>query len=155
MKKKLMPGERGINILVLAACLVFVVESAKLFRQDPTPYSMGAMPLFLSILCTCCCLVTLISGLRAEKSIYPSFKERLRATIQHVLPRDILVIFGLFIAYCASLSVFKFILATPIFLWCCMTYLAKGNYLKNILYSGVTSLFIVVIFRYLFKVILP
>lgn len=153
--KKLMPGEIGINILVLAICLVFAVESAKLYAQDPTPYSMGAMPLFLSILCTICSIWTLVAGLRAEKLVFASFKERLRAIQAHVVPMDILVIFGLFIAYCGSLSVFKFVVSTPVFLWCCMTYLARGNYLKNILYSGLTSAFIIIIFRYVFKVILP
>jgi len=153
--KKLLPGERGLNYILFIVCAIFFIESLKLYQKDPTPYSYGAIPLLLSFLCMVCCAWTFVGNQKAEKPKYASVREQLNAVRLHVAPKDIVVIFVFFIAYCFGLTILRFVVCTPLFLWACMSYLSGGKYLKNILYSGLTTAFILVIFRFVFKVILP
>ena len=60
------------------------------------------------------------------------------------------------IAYCIMLSFgIGFVIASPVFLWVSMTYLSKGRFVKNIFYTMLVMLFIVVVFNLVFKVVFP
>ena len=49
----------------------------------------------------------------------------------------------------------SFYIATALFLWGSMTYLMKGSYLKNILWTAILIVFAVVVFRMIFGVVFP
>jgi hypothetical protein len=46
-------------------------------------------------------------------------------------------------------------IATPIFLWCTMSFLSRGKFVKNLLWTALCMLFIYLVFRVLFSVVLP
>ena len=82
--------------------------------------------------------------------------EMFKKTLNYMFPMDVLVIFILIILYCVALYVgLGFNFATPVFLWCGMSYLMRKNYIKNLLWTALCMAFILLVFSVLFSVVLP
>lgn len=150
-------GEKGFAVVLLVIGLFFTWQSYLMFREDPVASSYGAVPLFLSGLITLLALLIIITD-RKKKS--PStgkpLKEAVHLALFHVARKDILVMLGLIALYCLALYLNAgFMIATPVFLWVSMTYLSRGNYLKNILWTAICMVFIFLVFKVLFAVVLP
>ena len=59
-------------------------------------------------------------------------------------------------AYCVLLANgIPFIVSSPIFLWAAMTYLERGNFVKNILFTAIVMAFVILVFKVGFHVVLP
>ena len=82
--------------------------------------------------------------------------ERVKKAVEYVIPMDVIVTVLAIVAYCVMLYFdLGFYIATPIFLVGLMTYLAKGKFLKNLLWTALVMLFAFVVFRLVFGVIFP
>lgn len=151
------PGEKGFSVVLLVIGLFFTWQSWLLYREEPTASSYGAVPLFCSLLIVLFSIGILITD-RHKKSINSGLKgkEVIRNSVKHLFNKDILVMLVLVLLYCIALYVGAgFMFATPVFLWLTMTYLSRGNYLKNLLWTALCMIFIYLVFKVLFSVVLP
>ena len=46
-------------------------------------------------------------------------------------------------------------ISSPVFLWASMTYLERGNFVKNILFTAIVMAFVILVFKVGFHVVLP
>lgn len=157
MDNKFKPGEKGFAGLLLLFGLYFFYESVKLYKLDPRPSAYGAVPMFVSGLISVFSLAVIISD-RNKKSETEGMilNKKIIKTFEYAVPKDVLVILVLIALYCMALYMgFGFIPVTSGFLWLAMCYLMKKSYAKNILWTLCCMVFIIVVFKYLFKVVLP
>ena len=154
---KFKAGEKGFAVFLLLFGLYFFGESVKLYKMDARPSSFGAVPLFLSGLIIIFSLVIIISDRKKiSETKGMSLGEKAWVTLRYILPKDVLVIVIFIVLYCIGLYLgIGFILGTSIFLLGSMTYLMKKNFVKNIFWTACSMIFIVVVFKYIFSVVLP
>lgn len=159
MENKLKPGEKGFSIVFLLFGLGALIESIKLFMKDPNSYSFGALPLFLSI-CIVICMLKIIfienKRTQSKESNGLSFGQKVQEAFKYIFSKDIIVVLVLMIAYCIALYIgLGFEISTTAFLYISMCYLMGGQYLKNIPYTVLSMVFILVVFKAIFRIILP
>lgn len=151
------PGEKGFAIFLLLIGLFFTWQSVILYQQAPGASSYGAVPLFCSAAIDILAIAILITD-RNKKSMNSGkpLKEAISNMAHHLFRRDIVVMVGLVLLYCVALYMnVGFMIATPIFLWIAMTYLGRGNMVKNLLWTAICMVFIYLVFQILFSVVLP
>lgn len=151
------PGEKGFAVFLLLIGLFFTWQSWLLYEQAPGASSYGAVPLFCSGAITVLAIIILITD-RSKKSVNSgkTIKEAAANMAHHLFKKDILVMLLLVLLYCIALYMnLGFMIATPIFLWLSMTYLGRGNRLKNLFWTAVCMGFIYLVFQVLFSVVLP
>jgi hypothetical protein len=102
-------------------------------------------------------LAILLTNLKKHTPLHGlALGQKLKTAFRTILPGDVLVIVGLGVAYCLALYLDAgFMIATPIFLWCTMSFLSRGKFVKNLLWTALCMLFIYLVFRVLFSVVLP
>ena len=156
-QKPYKPGEKGFAAFLLVIGLFFTWQSWKLYSSAPGASSYGAVPLFCSSFIDLMAILILITDRRkqSENSGLP-LGLILKNSMKHLFSPDILIMLALVLAYCIALYLGAgFMLAAPVFLWVGMSYLSRGNYLKNLLWTGLCMAFIYLVFRVLFSVVLP
>ena len=85
-----------------------------------------------------------------------SLKEKAAAVVKHLFSLDVLIMLVMIIAYCVLLANgITFIISSPVFLWASMTYLERGNFVKNILFTAIVMAFVILVFKVGFHVVLP
>lgn len=156
-KQPLKAGEKGFTLILLLAGLFFTWQSVLLYRQAPEASSYGAVPLFCSALIVVFALAILLEDWKKKTPISgQSIGRAIKAAFTDILPKDVLVMIALGALYCVAMYLnLGFMVATPVFLWCSMIYLSRGNYLKNLLWTALCMIFIYLVFRVLFSVVLP
>ena len=157
MQEKRKPGEKGFSIMLLIVGILALIESIRMFMKEPTSSSFGALPLFLSSVMVLFMLKIIFFEYRKTGSDKKGdFKDLFNSTIKYIFPKDIAVVFFLLIGYCLLLVFgLGFEIASTIFLIVAMTYLMRGHVLKNVIYTGLSMAFILVVFKTIFQVILP
>lgn len=157
MEKKTKPGEKGFPVLLLIVGIYITKESFKMYKRAPELSGYGTVPLFCGILMTVLAAIIIITNMfhKSEVSGLP-MKEQAVAVIKHLFSLDVLVMLALIIAYCVSMAFgAPFIVASPLFLWIAMSYLERGNYVKNIIYTVIVMAFVILVFEVGFSVVLP
>ena len=82
--------------------------------------------------------------------------EKIMKALAYALPLNVIIMLIAIVAYCVALvEGVSFYIATPAFLYFCMCYLMKKDYVKNILWTACVMAFIVLVFRMLFSVVFP
>ena len=142
------PGEIGFAVLgVLFGVLGYY------FAMDMTSEtysSPSVFPKLASLIIIACGGVSLY---RAIKRQAPPKGETVFA---YLLPRDVLVVLLMLVAYCVALPKLHFIPSSYAFMVAGMIYLHRGKKIvQSLIYSAIALLVLVVVFRYLFLVILP
>ena len=151
------PGEKGFAVFLLMFGLFFTWQSWKLYQNAPGASSCGSVPLFCSAIITILSLVVIVVDRKkpSENSGKP-VGEIVKTAMSYLLPKDVLVMVGLVVIYCITLYMgLGFLIVTPVFLWVSMVYLSRGNYAKNLLWTALCMLFIYLVFKVLFSVVLP
>ncbi len=151
------PGEKGFAVFWLLIGLFFTWQSILLYRQSPGASSYGAVPLFCSVLIDLFAVIIIVTD-RNKKS--PNSGQPIITAVKNAVSflaaHDVVVITAMVVLYCVALYMGAgFMLATPVFLWTGMTYLSRGNMLKNLIWTALCMLFIYLVFRILFSVVLP
>lgn len=158
MSNKIKPGEKSFSFVILVFSIIALIESVKLFNSDPTSSSAGALPLFLSGIMLIFTLKIILLEDRKTGSENESIdrKEQFICAVQYIFPKDIVVMFVFTSIYCLLLiSGFGFEISTILFLIASMTYLMGGQIVKNVIYTAILMVFILIVFQTVFKVILP
>lgn len=151
------PGERGFILLLLVLGIYITIESWKMYQDSPMLSGYGTVPLICGVLLSVLSAFALVRALMMESEIrgLPA-EEKAKKTVQHLFSRDVVITLGLIVLYCISMALgAPFIIATPVFLWVSMTYLRRGQYLKNVLYSAIVFAFVYLVFHVGFSVVLP
>ncbi len=158
MTNKIKPGEKAFSFIILIFSILALIESIRLFKSDPTSSSAGALPLFLSSIMLIFTLKIILLEDRKTGSENESIdrKEQFISAVQYIFPKDILVMFVFTLIYCLLLILgLGFVISTILFLIASMTYLMRGQIVKNVIYTAILMVFILIVFQTVFKVILP
>lgn len=143
------PGE-----IVFACMGVLLGVLGWYFAMDmggDTYSSPSVFPKIASTVIILCGSSTLLKALK--KSPPPADSE---SAFSYLLPKDVLVMLLMLIAYCVILPHLHFIPSSYLFMVAGMIYLQHGkNIVRSLIYSAIALLVLVIIFRYLFLVILP
>ena len=154
-QKELQTGERGLSYILIALGLFAVYAAAKISGSKLTISSPGAFPLFISSL-------LLIFGIwiwgekrKFSPDQYSGYGEKMKALGELIFTKDVVVIISLLFLYSIGMNFLGFPIATLAFLWVGISYLKRGNLLRNLLISLLNLGVILFIFKLIFKVILP
>jgi hypothetical protein len=153
----LQPGEKGFTCFLLLVGLFFTWQSWLLYCKDPGASSYGAVPLACSSLIVFFALATIFVD-RKKKTPVSGFSlgKMAKEVFLSALPQDLFVMLCMVLVYSVGLYLnLGFMIITPVFLWCGMSYLSRGDYLKNLLWTALCMGFIYVVFKLLFSVVLP
>ena len=151
-------SEKGFSFIILLLALVLLLESIKMFMKDPIASSFGAMPLFLSLSIVGLMLkiITAEGKDKESENNRLSYGVKVKESFKYVFTKDIIVVFLLMLTYCVVLFMgLGFEISTTIFLFVAMSYLMGKQYMKSLLYTAVSMAFILLVFKTIFKVILP
>lgn len=151
------PGEKGFPVFLFFIGGFFAYQSLLMYQKAPGASSYAAVPLFVS------CLIMIFSSLiifADRKAVSQTHKlslsQKIMKSFTYMFPKDVLVMILLILLYSTGLLMkFGFYLLTPMFLWLSMSYLMRKHYFKNIAWTGLSLLFIFVVFSFAFKVVLP
>ncbi|MET0015693.1 tripartite tricarboxylate transporter TctB family protein [Oscillibacter sp.] len=165
-------GEKGFAVFWLLFGGFFFYQSILLCRAHPGLNSCAAIPLFVTGSIVLCAITLLLIDRKAPSVTHGVHKGKtIRMALDTMFPVNVLALLALIILYCLALY-FKlgFYLSTGLFLWCGMTFYMRSQYhvngvpntatlgkvmLKNLLWTGLSLLFILAVFTYLFHVVLP
>ena len=154
------PGEKVFAVVLFALGLVALFLSLKLWFKMPQPRvsSAAALPLMASGVWVLLALITMLQDFKllSPLSGIASVSEKIKKGLQFAFPTEMLVVMGGILIYCLLLGLgVSFYIATPLFLYGCMCYLMRGNFVKNILWTAIVMAFIILVFRMLFSVVFP
>jgi hypothetical protein len=142
------PGEIGIAVVGIVLGLL-----GYYFALDMTSDSYSApsvFPKISSIIIAACGIICLVKALQKERA---PIKETLLTTL---LPKDVLVMLSMLVAYCVALPWLHFIASSFVFMVAGMVYLQRGKRIvQSIAISTLSLTALVVVFRYAFMVMLP
>ena len=143
------PGEIGFAVLgILFGALGYY------FAMDMTSDSYSApsvFPKISSVVIMICGAISLVKAIKREKP--PAGSESI---FQYLLPKDVLVMLCMLVAYCIALPRFHFIPSSYAFMVAGMIYLHGGKKIvQSFIISAGALAVLVVVFRYIFLVILP
>lgn len=137
--------ERKIEVSLIIFSIFAVFQSLKISGNELTPTSPGAFPLFISILLLGFSIWIFIEGSKRDEN--PS-KDK-------IFTKEIIFIIILLLLYSLLLEIMGFEMATLGFLFLSINYLTKSNTIRNLFISLLTIGIIIIVFKIVFKVILP
>lgn len=157
MEKKTKPGEKIFPVLLLILGLYVTRESWRMYQNAPELQGYGTVPLFCGAAVTILAVVIIFSNFFKKSELAgASPKEKVVAMVRHLFSFDVMVMTALILVYCIVLGLgVPFIAASPVFLWASMSFLARGNLVKNLLYTLIVMVFVILVFKVGFSVVLP
>ncbi len=157
MDKKTKPGEKGFPFLLLLLGIFITAESVKMYREAPTLEGYGTMPLICGILIIILSVFIILNNFRYKSEITGlPVGEQAKAILSHLCSKEVMVMMALIVVYCIVLNAgVPFLVSSPVFLWVSMTYLRRGGYVRNIVYTLIIMVFIYLVFKVAFQVVFP
>ena len=159
-KPILAPGEKIFTLILFLSGIGAVILAVQLWQKvdGPKSSSAAAVPLFVAVVWAVLAFFMLLDN-RKEKSPLDRLKtvsEKVKGGIEYVFPPSVRWIVLFCIIYCVLMYFgLSFYIATALFLWGSMTYLMKGGFLKNLLWTAILIAFAVIVFRMIFGVVFP
>ena len=156
-KADLQAGEKVFTIILCIIGALAFWQAAELWMKmsEPRIASAAALPLFVSGVWTLLSLTIVLENIKKTTPLTGKTQKG-KLAVAYIFPRVVVIMIAAVLAYCIALLLgVSFYIVTPIFLWGTMTYLSKGNYVKNILWTAICMAFIYVVFRLVFSVVLP
>jgi len=124
------------------------------FALDMTSEGLSSPSVFPKLSSALIMIFSTINFAKAIKKEKPP-KEN-NQVFHYLLPRDVMVVILLLVAYCIALPKLHFALSSYVFMVAAMTYLNRGKkVILSLLVSALALALLIGIFRYLFLVILP
>jgi len=158
-KSDLRPGEKVFTVLLFSACVFMFYRSWLLWKQFPDIDGPAMVPMMASALPALLLLFSVIGNVRMtsplshEKMSIPGKISILR---EYLISTNIVVSLIFIVCFCLLLSFgVPFYIVASVFLWGLMSFLAKGDYLKNVLWTALCMIFVAVVFGMLFNVVMP
>lgn len=144
------PGELAIGIVLLAFSCWACWQSYRIEGFDSLSGS-GVFPLLASS-------VMVVSGafILAKSIKLPRAKEEAEASaVSYLFPLKFLVFVPLMVAFAAAMPALGFFTSAALFIFVAIYFLWRKNLLTTILVTAISICAIYVIFRVLFKVVMP
>jgi hypothetical protein len=154
---RLKPGAKLVPVATLFVGLLSLPEAIKLLKSDSALNGSGFFPVLICAVIMLLSIVEIIkeSKQRSESADRP-LKERIVAAIRYLLPRDVLFMIVLVILYCVALGLGAgFAISTTVFLLASMMFYIRNKLLKNVVYTAVIMVAVIVVFKMVFSVVLP
>lgn len=155
--RKLEKGEQPFILILSIFSLVSFIASIQMFMKDTSLSSQGAFPLLISSLLLIMSAIMIYEIRRCpsafEKNI--NLVNKIKATFEELFPGKILPVVIMVIIYGIALPRVGFIISTFFFLFLSMITLKKGNIKMSLIVSAGLVVFILVLFQFIFKVLLP
>lgn len=157
MDKKTKPGEKVFPVLLLMLGIFVTKEAWGMYSRAPELSGYGTIPLFCGMMMVVLSAIIIITNFfRKSELTGMTMEDKAIAVIKHLFSADVLVMLVMIAAYCVLLANgVPFIVSSPIFLWAAMTYLERGNFVKNIFFTAIVMGFIILVFKVGFHVVLP
>ena len=150
-------GEQGLFVILGLVSVFFFIVSLKMFLSAPTLNGEGTVPLL-------CCIVMLVTTAMSLMELrgYPKafekgrpFVEKAKETLLFLFPGKVGIIALYCVIYAVVLNLVGFAVSTFLFLVGSMLTLSAGKKLRTLLVSLLTTVAIIILFQYIFKVQLP
>lgn len=158
-KSDLRPGEKVFTVLLLAVCVFMFYRSWLLWKQFPGIDGPATVPMMASGLPALLLIFSVIGNVRRTSPLSygnMSIPEKISVLREYLISRNIVVSLIFIVCFCLLLSFgVPFYIVASLFLWGLMSFLAKGNYLKNVLWTSLCLIFVAVVFGMLFNVVMP
>ena len=158
-KTDLQPGEKGFTIVLLAFCAFLLYRSMLLWQQAPGINGPAIVPVLASGLPTLLLAISVITNFWKTTPLSSSelsAKEKYDIATSYLFSKNVVVTLIAIVVYCVLLNMgISFYIVSSLFLWGLMSFLAKGNYIKNILWTALTMAFIFGVFQVMFSVVMP
>ena len=166
------PGEKGFAVFWLLFGGIFFVLSMQLYKAHPGISSCAAIPLFCTGSIILCAITIMITDRKApsENDDIPARHKAINA-MKFLLAPNVSFMMILILLYCIGLnSGLGFYPVTAVFLFIGMMFYMRSKYiingrgdaallrktaLSNIFWTAVCLAFILVVFSFLFKIVLP
>ena len=138
-------------ILLLIGCLALYLSINLWFgistHKAPRISSAAVIPVIASSLWVLISLCKVIKNFRHESE---------SSSLSYIMPLNVLIILSLIIIYCAALLMgVRFYIASPVFLYASISCLMRRDYIRNLVITGLVMIFIVLVFRIVFSIVLP
>lgn len=155
--RKLENGELASIILFGMLSVVLLVLSIQMFREEMDLSSQGAFPLLLSSLMLVMVVLMFIELNRYDRAIDKGavLSEKIKAIYAYLFAGKILPMIIMIVIYAIALPRIGFIISSFLYLFVSMVMLKREAIKKSLLASIGIVAFILVIFQFIFKVILP
>ena len=150
-------GEQGFFVILGLVSIFFSIVSLKMFLSAPTLSGEGTVPLL-------CCIVMLVTTAMSIMELrgYPKafekgvpLVEKAKETLRFLFPGKVGIIVLYCVVYAVILNLVGFAVSTLLFLVGSMLTLSGGKKLRTVLVSLITTVAIIVLFQFIFKVQLP
>lgn len=157
MDKQTKPGEKGFPVLLLIFGIYVTKESFAMYQESPELQGYGTIPLFCGGMMVLLSIIIILGNFFKKSEIAGRpFNEQAAAIVKHLVTQDVLLMLIMIVAYCVIMALgVPFVVASPVFLWGAMTYLERGNFVKNIIFTAIVMAFVLVVFKIGFGVVLP
>ena len=151
------PGEKGFPVFLFLVGAFFAYQAFLMYQKAPGASSYAAVPLFVSLLIMIFSGLIIVFDMKSDSanSNVP-FLQKITQSLTYMFPKDVMIMMLLILSYCIALLFnVGFYIITPVFLWLSMCYLMRKHFIKNILWTGLSLIFIFAVFSFAFKVVLP
>lgn len=156
--RELEKGElASILIFTIIGIIVFIL-SFQIYIKNPVLSSQGAFPLLLGILMLIMSALMIFELKKYDKATYTNGSNvsgKVKELIEYLFPGKILPVIILIVFYAIALPRVGFIISTFLYLFLSMAMLKTKDIIKSLLASAVSVAFILIVFQFIFKVILP
>lgn len=147
-------GESTFGVIVLLVSVFFAWQSYQIsgFSALSSP---GAFPLAASFVMVIASLIVVISDLRRPHETDGAFADKARSFSTQITPSVIMVFAGFVIGYSALLDTLGFLPASFLFLFAAIQFLHRRSVAYSFIVALGSLIVIYVVFRMVFKVVLP
>ena len=155
--RKLEKGELVFILLLGIVSVVFSILSLQMFLKDPTVSSEGMVPLLTSSVMLIMSVLMLLEIRKCPKAFEKAvpLAQKAKEVWEFLFPGKVSLIVVYCLVYAVILSFAGFIISTFAFLAISMITLHREQKVKTLIISAGILVFILVIFEFVFKVILP
>lgn len=141
----------GIFLVLFSLTALYHAYGISGFRSISSP---GAMPMFAAAIMLCASLVILIKSIINERFIGSSGAS-LTPFFSSALPVRLILLVGLIALYLFFLPRLGFMVSSAVFLWVSFAFLWQCGLVRATFVTALSLTIIYLIFRTLFKVVLP
>jgi hypothetical protein len=148
-------GEKIFDWILVGLAVIFVIMSVQI-----TPFSQmsakseGFYPVIISILSLLLAVGNLIKGSKTRQQVN-EHPDALEAEDVPPFNKDVVVMMGLLVLYAVLIFTVHYIIATLVFTTCAILYLSGKDWKTSLLVGFISTMMIVLVFKYGFSVILP
>ena len=154
---QLKAGARLVPVLIFLLGAGSLPEAIRLYRNDPAVNGSGIFPIVISLIMVVLSILEIVKERKSnsETTGLP-LKQKLAKIVDYLIPKNVLFMLVLVVLYCVALGIgIGFEISTTLFLLISMIFYIPKKLPKNIAYTAITMVSLVVIFKIVFSVVLP